>query len=80
MRTEMPILMCEAGEWCGVWDTDHYAMDVSAVGGVRITATVRAPGWFSTEDEDYCPDHIPPATNARIAPPHLQKEKTNDRS
>lgn len=60
MRTTRSVLLCDGDDGdCGAWDVDHYAETASTVGGVRITATVRAPGWTSTDLEDYCPDHKP---------------------
>jgi hypothetical protein len=41
---------------------DNYESCVSHVNGIRITATQRTPGWLSTPDVDYCPDHAKSAT------------------
>lgn len=63
MRGQTPTIHCDGDDRlgpCGAWDVDYYAASVTSVGGVRVTATQRAPGWLTTpEDEDFCPDHIP---------------------
>lgn len=59
MRTERPVLICDAGETCGCWVLDFYEECADSVDGVRITSTVRHPGWTSTDDADFCPDHAP---------------------
>ncbi|MFJ9387763.1 hypothetical protein ACIRON_03015 [Nocardioides sp. NPDC101246] len=65
MRFRRPVVMCDAedGE-CGEWEVDDYEGGVSSVTTFGpdstttiITATVRAPGWISTETADYCPEH-----------------------
>ena len=58
MRSTTPTIHCDAEDGdCGSWDMDYYAIDCSAVDGVRITLTTRAPGWTSTDDSDHCPTH-----------------------
>lgn len=58
MRASTPTLNCDAEDgFCGAWDVDHYETGASAVDGVQITSTARAPGWRNTEAEDYCPEH-----------------------
>ena len=37
MQTEMPILICDAGDSCGAWVPDWYEQAASAVGGVRFS-------------------------------------------
>lgn len=59
MRTERPVLICDAGETCGCWALDFYEECADSVDGVRITSKVRHPGWASTDDDDFCPDHAP---------------------
>jgi hypothetical protein len=49
---------CDGGVLgCDAWEVDHYAMDISKVGGVGITLDCRAPGWTRTEQgDDLCPE------------------------
>jgi hypothetical protein len=58
-ESSVPTLHCDGADpnlGCDEWDLDHYAMDASAVGGVRITLQNRAPGWTRTEKgDDLCP-------------------------
>lgn len=65
MRGEVAALFCDAedGE-CGNWTTDAYEGLVSDVNGVRVTETERWPGWCSTDDQDFCPEH---AAVARVS-------------
>jgi len=58
MQSRTPTIHCDAedGE-CGAWDVDYYAIDVSAVDNIRVTAEQRTPGWVSAANEDYCPEH-----------------------
>jgi hypothetical protein len=59
MRADAALLFCDGEEgFCGAWDLDYYAQTCSAVDGVRITLEVRAPGWTSVGDEDFCPEHM----------------------
>lgn len=59
-RDHMPIISCDGDDGsCGRIETDYYESCASSVDGVRITSTQRAPGWSSTGDEDFCPDHTP---------------------
>lgn len=59
MKGKAPTLHCDAveEEECTEWTIDHYAMSVSAVNGRRITATMRAPFWFTYGHTDLCPRH-----------------------
>lgn len=59
-RYEEPMLKCDGNEgFCDLTERDYYAQYASAVNGIAITETRRAPHWLSTGDEDYCPEHIP---------------------
>lgn len=59
MRGRTPTLHCDAEDgFCGMWDVDYYEATASSVGGVKITADHRAPGWVATDDDrDLCPAH-----------------------
>lgn len=64
MRGRTPTLHCDAEDGdCEMWDVDYYEATVSAIDGVPITAKNRAPGWVSTQLDDFCPGH------AEQAPP-----------
>jgi hypothetical protein len=64
MRATTPTLHCDADDGaCDNWDVDFYETSASAVGGVRITAERRAPGWTSTTTEDLCSLHAPKKDN-----------------
>jgi hypothetical protein len=59
MRSTTPTIHCDADDMdCGAWDVDYYKATASSVGGVKITREQRAPGWVTTKDADYCPEHI----------------------
>lgn len=59
-RDHMPIISCDGDDgYCGAVETDYYDQCASAVDGMAITASRRAPGWASSGDEDYCPEHAP---------------------
>jgi hypothetical protein len=68
-RSDMPALFCDADDGCDDWAVDFYAATASSVGGVKITAAARAPGWTSTPDGDLCPAHspVPAAPGAETA-------------
>lgn len=58
MRTTTPTIWCDADDgFCDAWTIDDYEMGASHVDGVKITATVRSPGWRSDDQQDLCPDH-----------------------
>lgn len=58
MRGETPTIHCDAEDgYCGAWDVDYYESSADAVNGIRVTAKERSPGWYSTDMEDFCPDH-----------------------
>lgn len=58
MRGNTPTIHCDAEDGlCGNWDVDYYEATASAVGGVRITETRRAPGWSNTDTGDFCTIH-----------------------
>lgn len=61
MRSREAVVHCDHmdGE-CGEWSFDYYEQTASTVGGVRITRAERAPGWRSTNLEDFCPRHANP--------------------
>lgn len=60
MRGRRPALLCDGDEGsCGNWEIDHYEETCSAVDGHAITSTERAPGWTSTDLDDFCPEHKP---------------------
>lgn len=55
MRGKTPTIHCDGEDgFCGNWDVDYYEATASSVGDVRITQEVRAPGWISTDDDDFC--------------------------
>ena len=57
-RHRVPVILCDGDDGlCGATATDYYEECATTVDGVRITSTTRHPGWISTQDEDYCPDH-----------------------
>lgn len=57
-RSTVPTVHCNSDDGlCVEWDVDHYKVSTHSVGGVKITQTTRAPGWVSTDHEDYCPEH-----------------------
>jgi hypothetical protein len=57
-RDSMPILLCDGEDGdCDGWIEDFYGSAASAVNGVRLTATRRAPGWRSVDSWDFCPVH-----------------------
>ena len=58
MKGMTPTLWCDHGDGCDASTVDYYAATTLTVNGVPITAEQRAPGWRSTDDEDYCPKHI----------------------
>lgn len=63
-RYQASMLSCDGDEgYCGAVETDYYDESASKVNGVPITATHRAPGWTSSGDEDYCPEHTPDLEN-----------------
>lgn len=49
--------MCDSMSGCTATDMDYYAAYANSVDGTKITRTRRAPGWLSTDHEDYCPRH-----------------------
>lgn len=54
------MLYCDAEDgFCGAWDLDYYEATVSSVNDVPVTAEQRAPGWTSTNLDDFCPEHKP---------------------
>jgi hypothetical protein len=58
MQGTTPTIHCDADDgFCGNWDVDNYEACASSVGGVRVTAQHRAPGWFSGPAGDFCPEH-----------------------
>jgi hypothetical protein len=58
VRGSTPTIHCDAEDgFCGAWDVDNYEATAYSVGGVRITQEQRAPGWVSTNLNDYCPEH-----------------------
>lgn len=66
MRGTTPTLHCDGDDgFCGAWDVDYYAATVSAIDGVPVTEEHRAPGWVSTNLDDFCAEHaaltLPPA-------------------
>ena len=61
-RVQLPIthciMQCDGDDGlCLSEETDYHEIGASAVNGVRVNGTVRAPGWVSAGDEDYCPEH-----------------------
>lgn len=63
MRANVPAISCDAEDGlCGAWEADFYEQCTWSVAGIRITATVRAPGWVSTDDTDLCPEHAAGST------------------
>lgn len=69
MRGRTPTIHCDGDDGlCGAWDVDNYEATVSTLDGVQITAERRAPGWVSTDFEDFCPEHAathnPPASSS----------------
>jgi hypothetical protein len=58
VRSSSPTLHCDN---CPNWSLDFYEQSASEVGGVRITAEHRAPGWGNTNLSDLCPDCAPKA-------------------
>jgi len=59
-RYEEPMMQCDGDDgYCGASERDYYEQCASAVSGIAITASRRAPGWVTDGDEDYCPNHIP---------------------
>lgn len=57
-RGTTPTIHCDAEDGlCGEWDADSYEMGASTIDGFRLTRSHRALGWFSTDDEDLCPEH-----------------------
>lgn len=57
-QAKAALLYCDAEDGlCGGWELDYYGQTVSAVNGIRVTTTERAPGWLTTRDGDYCPEH-----------------------
>lgn len=54
-----PEMRCDSDLGCDQTAPDYYGQTASFVDAVRITAEVRAPGWFSTMNDDYCPEHLP---------------------
>ena len=68
-RGTVPILSCDTeDDICDEWTLDDYGMDVHSVDGVRITTTERSPGWTSTGDADFCPEH---KRGARMSDPGI---------
>lgn len=61
MRSTLPTMICDGTDEhaCNEWETDYFAMNVSTVNGTRITATTRAPGWYSAGNSDLCHEHAP---------------------
>src|SRR5699024_13632 len=58
VRGRTPTIHCDAEDGtCGAWDVDHFETGAYTVNGVPITSTQRAPGWVSTDLDDYCPEH-----------------------
>lgn len=58
-RYEVPEMSCDDDHGCDATTPDFYECTADSVDGIKITATQRAPGWFSTLDADYCPQHLP---------------------
>ena len=59
-RYRAPEIRCDYGEGeCDETTPDYYEGTADSVDGVKITISKRAPGWFSTLDADYCPEHLP---------------------
>ena len=56
-RYDAPHIMCDSMSGCTATDMDYYAAYADSVDGTKITRTRRAPGWLSTDHEDYCPRH-----------------------
>ena len=56
MRASIPTVHCDA-DVCIEWEPDEEAMCTTSINGLQITAEHRALGWFSTDLNDYCPDH-----------------------
>lgn len=60
MRGRTPTIHCDAEDGsCGAWDVDYYTAAVDSVDGVKVTRERRAPGWLSTDEDDFCSDHHP---------------------
>ena len=58
-KASVPTIHCDSEYGCDAWELDNYEMTVSSINGVRVSQERRAPGWFSTLSEDYCPKHLP---------------------
>lgn len=59
-RDHMPIISCDGDDGsCYQVSTDFYESLADSVNGIRMTSTQRAPGWTSSGDEDFCPEHTP---------------------
>lgn len=71
MRASIPTLHCDADD-CIEWDADEEKMCTDSINGIKITGEHRALGWFSTEMNDYCPEH---AEAGRVL---AGKEKNDD--
>lgn len=56
-RSLEPIIICDYEGGCGDEAPDYFEQCADTVGGVRITATTRHPGWVSTDGSDLCPEH-----------------------
>ena len=62
-RATLPVMICDSEDGCGEYVEDYYETCADSVGGIRITWTERAPGWYSADDEDFCPYHKPNQSN-----------------
>lgn len=58
-RSRVPTVHCDHEDGCDAWDLDSYAMTVSTIDSIPVTATHRALGWESADDVDLCPEHRP---------------------
>ena len=58
-RYTVPEIRCDHDSDCDTTTPDFYEQAASSVNGVNVTISKRAPGWFSTINADYCPEHLP---------------------